>query len=55
MNKVLDYRKKAADCRALAKEMARDAARESMLAMARSWERMADAREGEIREAFVAG
>jgi hypothetical protein len=50
MQKVLDYRQKAAGCRAKARGMEREAARESLLALARSWERMADLREAALRE-----
>ena len=44
VNKIFDYRQKAAECRALAPVVRREDARESLLAMARSWERMAEAR-----------
>ena len=54
MNKIFDYRQKAAECRALAPVVRREDARESLLAMARSWERMAETR-AEALELELAG
>lgn len=45
MDPTLDYRQKAAECRALAAHMRRAEDRASLLALARSWDRMADLRE----------
>ncbi len=49
MRQVLDYRRRADDCRARANRLERQAAREALLALARSWERMADQREEALR------
>lgn len=44
MQKIIEYRHKADECRALAASVVRAESRESLLALARSWERMADVR-----------
>jgi hypothetical protein len=49
MQKVIDYRQKAAECRTLAHGMLREVTRESLLALARSWDHMADRRETALR------
>jgi hypothetical protein len=45
MKKASDYRKHAEECRALAKGMKQAEQREQLLAMAQTWERLADQRD----------
>lgn len=45
MRKSSDYRKHADECRALAKGMKQAEQREQLLAMAQTWERLADQRD----------
>ena len=50
MQKAWDYRQKAVECRTLADAMRRQAASESLLAMARSWDRLADMRDQALEQ-----
>jgi hypothetical protein len=45
MKKVSDYRKHAEECRALARGMKQAEQREQLLAMAKTWDRLAEQRE----------
>jgi hypothetical protein len=49
MKKLSDYRKHAAECRALAKQMLSGDQRDQLLAMAETWERLAEERETMMR------
>lgn len=49
MTKVSEYRTHAAECRALAAAMPNEEQREQLLAMAETWDRLADDRESTIR------
>ncbi len=55
VHRAQDYRRRAADCRARAQCQDREAAREALLALARSWERMADLREAALGTQRQAG
>jgi hypothetical protein len=50
MKKVLDYRRQAADCRAMAKQMSLHEHRDRLLRMAEEWELAAEQREAELRK-----
>ena len=49
MKKISEYRQHAAECRALATTMTVDDQREQLLAMAETWDRLADERERTIK------
>jgi hypothetical protein len=53
MKKMSEYRQHATECRNLAASMLAEEHREQLLAMAVTWERMAEERERALRDAGV--
>jgi hypothetical protein len=49
MKTALEYRKHAEECRVLARQVPEGEQRDQLLEMARTWESLADTREGLVR------
>jgi hypothetical protein len=49
MKAALEYRKHAEECRVLARQVPEGEQRDQLLEMARTWESLADTREGLVR------
>jgi hypothetical protein len=49
MQQVIDYKRRAAECRQLARQMSFNEHRDQLLTMAKDWDRLAAAREANLQ------